>query len=97
MSAIYVVVMGVAGCGKSAVAKRIAAPLNLPTIEGDDFHPPANKAKMTQGTPLNDDDRAPVTALALTTRFATQGKGDYAAKLLAQMRAGFGGHAVKKQ
>jgi 6-phosphogluconate dehydrogenase len=38
---------------------------------------------------------APVTALALTTRFATQGKGDYAAKLLAQMRAGFGGHAVK--
>ena len=40
---------------------------------------------------------APVTAVALTTRFATQGKGDYAAKLLAQMRAGFGGHAVKKQ
>ena len=39
---------------------------------------------------------APVTTLALTTRFATQGKGDYAAKLLAQMRAGFGGHAVKK-
>ena len=39
---------------------------------------------------------APVTALALTTRFATQGKGDYAARLLAQMRAGFGGHAVKK-
>jgi 6-phosphogluconate dehydrogenase len=39
---------------------------------------------------------APVTALALTTRFATQGKGDYAAKLLAQMRAGFGGHAVKQ-
>ena len=39
---------------------------------------------------------APVTALALTTRFATQGKGDYAAKLIAQMRAGFGGHAVKK-
>ena len=55
---IHVVVMGVAGCGKSAVAKRIAAPLNLPVIEGDDFHPPANKEKMSQGTPLNDDDRA---------------------------------------
>ena len=40
---------------------------------------------------------APVTALALTTRFATQGKGDFAAKLIAQMRAGFGGHPVKKQ
>ena len=55
---LHIVVMGVAGCGKSAVARRIATPLNLPAIEGDDFHPPANKEKMTQGTPLNDDDRA---------------------------------------
>ncbi len=54
---IHVVVMGVAGCGKSAVGKRLAAALNLPYIEGDDFHPPANKQKMQQGTPLNDSDR----------------------------------------
>ncbi len=56
--AVHVVVMGVAGCGKSAVGRRLAAALGLPLIEGDDFHPPANKQKMQQGTPLNDADRA---------------------------------------
>ena len=39
---IRVVVMGVAGCGKSAVGQLIAAHLNLPLIEGDDFHPASN-------------------------------------------------------
>ncbi len=54
----HVVIMGVAGCGKSAVGRRVAAALDLPLIEGDDFHPPSNKAKMQAGTALNDDDRA---------------------------------------
>lgn len=39
---------------------------------------------------------APVMSLALMMRFATQGKNDYAAKLLAMMRRGFGGHTVKQ-
>jgi len=39
---------------------------------------------------------APVMTLALMMRFATQGKNDFAAKLLAKMRQGFGGHAVKE-
>ncbi len=55
---LHVVVMGVSGCGKSAVGRRISAALNLPLIEGDDFHPPSNKQKMQQGTPLTDEDRA---------------------------------------
>ena len=55
---IHLVVMGVAGCGKSGVGKRIASALNLPLIEGDDFHPLSNKQKMEHGTPLNDNDRA---------------------------------------
>ena len=38
---------------------------------------------------------APVMSLALMARFASQGQDDYAAKLLAMMRAGFGGHAVQ--
>ncbi len=38
---------------------------------------------------------APVMSLALMMRFASQGGNDYAAKLLAMMRRGFGGHAVK--
>ena len=54
---IHVVVMGVAGCGKSAVGQRIAAQLNLPLIEGDDFHPASNIAKMQQGVALADADR----------------------------------------
>lgn len=55
---VQVVVMGVAGCGKSAVAQRIALQLTLPLIEGDDFHPASNIAKMQQGTALTDADRA---------------------------------------
>jgi 6-phosphogluconate dehydrogenase len=37
---------------------------------------------------------APVLSLALMTRFASQGRDDYAARLLSMMRKGFGGHAV---
>ena len=47
-----VVVMGVAGCGKSAVGRRMAAALQLPMVEGDDFHPPANVARMREGIAL---------------------------------------------
>lgn len=52
------VVMGVSGCGKSAVGQRIAQALGLPLIEGDEFHPAANIDKMRQGVPLDDADRA---------------------------------------
>jgi gluconokinase len=54
----HIVVMGVAGCGKSAVGQRLAAELALPMIEGDDVHPPVNLLKMQQGFALTDDDRA---------------------------------------
>ena len=40
---------------------------------------------------------APVMSLALMARFASQGKDDYGSKLLAMMRAGFGGHAVQER
>ncbi|MEV8402318.1 gluconokinase [Streptomyces niveus] len=54
-----VVVMGVAGTGKTTVGPLLAAALGVPYAEGDDFHPPANIAKMSAGTPLDDDDRWP--------------------------------------
>ncbi len=57
MSAIHVVVMGVSGCGKSAVGRRIAEDLGLPFIEGDEFHPERNIDKMRRGLPLDDHDR----------------------------------------
>jgi gluconokinase len=55
---VRVVVMGVSGCGKSAVGRLIADRLGLPLIEGDDFHPPANIRKMQQGIALGDADRS---------------------------------------
>ncbi|MFC9847113.1 gluconokinase [Streptomyces sp. NPDC060223] len=54
-----VVVMGVAGTGKTTIGPLLAARLGVPYAEGDDFHPPANVAKMTAGTPLADEDRWP--------------------------------------
>jgi gluconokinase len=54
-----VVVMGVAGTGKSTVGKRLAASLHLPFIEGDAFHSAANIEKMSHGEPLTAEDRAP--------------------------------------
>ncbi|MDX3075077.1 gluconokinase [Streptomyces sp. NPDC088354] len=54
-----VVVMGVSGSGKSTVGGLLAGRLGVPYAEADDFHPPANIAKMSAGHPLNDEDRAP--------------------------------------
>lgn len=53
----FVVVMGVAGCGKSSLGQRCAQAFDLPLLEGDDFHSPSNVDKMRSGTPLNDADR----------------------------------------
>ena len=52
------VVMGVSGCGKSEIGARLAAALGVSFLEGDTFHPAANVAKMSAGTPLDDADRA---------------------------------------
>ncbi|MFJ8648075.1 gluconokinase [Streptomyces sp. NPDC093546] len=54
-----VVVMGVAGTGKTTIGPLVAERLGVPYAEGDDFHPEANIAKMSAGTPLDDDDRWP--------------------------------------
>ena len=54
-----IVVMGVSGSGKSTVGAALAQRLGVPFADADDFHPPANIAKMTSGQPLNDDDRRP--------------------------------------
>lgn len=58
MSALRVVLMGVAGCGKSAVGERLAPLLGLPLIDGDGFHPEENVRKMRAGIALTDQDRA---------------------------------------
>lgn len=49
--------MGVSGCGKSTVGRLLAERLGCEFLDADDFHPPANVAKMRAGTPLTDADR----------------------------------------
>ncbi len=49
--------MGVSGVGKSTIGKLLADQLSIPFFDGDDYHPEANKKKMANGHPLNDDDR----------------------------------------
>lgn len=53
-----IVVMGVAGCGKSSLGQALAETLGATFIEGDSFHPAQNIARMAAGTPLTDADRA---------------------------------------
>jgi gluconokinase len=53
-----IVIMGVAGCGKSTVGAAVAEAEHLPLVEGDDFHSAASRAKMAGGVPLTDEDRA---------------------------------------
>jgi len=55
----HIVVMGVAGCGKSTVGADLAERLGAEFLDGDSLHPQSNIDKMASGTPLNDDDRAP--------------------------------------
>lgn len=57
--AVRVVVMGVSGSGKSTVGQLVAEALGAGFVDGDDLHPAANVAKMSQGIPLTDDDREP--------------------------------------
>lgn len=54
-----VILMGVTGSGKTTVGLALGAALRWQFVDADDFHSPANVAKMRAGIPLNDADRAP--------------------------------------
>ncbi|MGB5322972.1 gluconokinase [Lutimonas sp.] len=51
-------VIGVSGCGKTTIARKLSESMGLPYYDADDFHPQANIDKMSNGQPLNDEDRA---------------------------------------
>lgn len=54
-----IVVMGVSGCGKTTVGKLLAERLSWAFHDADDYHPIANKARMSAGQPLTDEHRRP--------------------------------------
>jgi gluconokinase len=54
-----VILMGVAGSGKTTVGRRLASQMGWNFYEGDDFHSSSNIEKMTRGVALNDSDRQP--------------------------------------
>ena len=56
---LHLVLMGVAGCGKSSVGAALAPVLGAVYRDGDDLHPAESIAKMAAGLPLDDADRAP--------------------------------------
>lgn len=51
--------MGVAGSGKSTIGELLAERMGVEYADADEFHPPANVAKMSAGEPLTDEDRWP--------------------------------------
>lgn len=58
MSTSWVIyLIGVSGVGKSTVGKALSEALGIPFIEGDDFHPEEDGLKLSEGQPLNDEDR----------------------------------------
>jgi gluconokinase len=68
--------MGVSSSGKSTVGKAIARRLHAPFLDGDGYHPPANKEKMRAGIPLVDEDRWPwLETLARALHDAAEQKG----------------------
>ncbi len=67
--------MGVSGSGKTTIGRRVAAALDWPYFEADDFHSPANREKMARGEPLDDRDRAPWLAAIRAKMDACRGEG----------------------
>jgi gluconokinase len=71
-----IVLMGVAGSGKTTVGKLLAQRLDWAFEDADDFHPPSNRAKMQRGVPLDENDRRPwLNAIrAAIIRYVNAGK-----------------------
>jgi len=52
-----IILMGVSGSGKTTIGNLLSEQTNIPFFDGDDFHPEINIRKMSEGTPLTDQDR----------------------------------------
>jgi gluconokinase len=83
----FVIVMGVSGCGKSTIGALLAERLGLGFHDADAYHPPENRAKMAANIPLEDADRWPWLEILAqhAMEWAAQGGGVLACSALKQV------------
>jgi gluconokinase len=84
-----IVLMGVAGSGKTTVGRALAGRLGCPFYDGDDFHPPQNVAKMAAGEPLSDEERRPWLARLRAIIDDHLGRGDTAVVACSALRESY--------
>lgn len=73
-----ILLMGVAGSGKTTIGHALGDKLGWPYADADEFHPPSNVAKMSAGHPLTDEDRKPWLAAIAAHIDAVRAKGSHA-------------------
>ncbi|MEO8904860.1 MAG: gluconokinase, GntK/IdnK-type [Polyangiaceae bacterium] len=71
----FIIVMGVSGCGKSTIGQMLAERLELPFHDADAYHSPENRQKMAQDMPLTDADRWPWLARLSTLALSWEAQG----------------------
>jgi gluconokinase len=72
----FIVIMGVTGCGKTTVGRLLSAAIGWPFYDADDFHSPVNVRKMASEVSLTDMDRAPWLAELRALIAERSGRGD---------------------
>ena len=70
-----IVIIGPMGCGKTTIGQTLATKQGWQFYDADDFHPEANKKKMAEGFPLDDNDREPwlLTLHQIITKHLAEG------------------------
>jgi carbohydrate kinase (thermoresistant glucokinase family) len=90
------IAMGVSSSGKTSVGVQVARRLGAPFLEGDDYHPAANVAKMSAGTPLTDADRWPWLENLAKALHATAEKDGFAVAACSALKRSYRDFLIEK-